>query len=444
MTRIPLAHLSMYAAAVTSAAVPVSAMAEFVADSKTNLTFRNYYFNNDYRDRAGPAGQSKTAEWAQGFILDYRSGFTDGDVGFGLDAQALLGLRLDGGRGNHRGSSMIPEESNGRAVDEWSRLGLTAKMQISKTEARYGNLQPKIPVLVANDGRVLPQTFEGGMISSKEIDNLTFVGGRIEHATGRGSTNRSGLAVAGGTQQSNDFMFAGADYKLTKQLTIQYYVARLEDYYVQHFGGLTHLLPIGENQSLTTDLRYFKTDADGRNESAEGRAEGYRVAGTGNTAGKINNDTWSAMFTYALGGHSFLAGYQSVSNSGNFVQLNQGNTGEGAGGSSLYLFTDRLVTSFTRAGERTKYGQYGYNFSAVGIPGLVASVTYLKGTNIRMANGDDEKEWERDIALDYVIQSGTFKNVGFSWRNGTMRSELPSEYAQDQNRVAVSYTLPLF
>lgn len=102
------------------------------------------------------------------------------------------------------------------------------------------------------------------------------------------------------------------------------------------------------------------------------------------------------------------------------------------------------MTSFTRAGERTAFGQYAYNFAAMGVPGLVASVTYLKGTNIRMASGGDEKEWERDIALDYVVQSGTFKGVGFNWRNGMLRSGVPSEYAQDQNRLTLSYTLALF
>ena len=442
MKRTPFVRLSMLA--TTGIVLSPLAYADFVKDSKATLGFRNYYFNNDYRDRTGPAGQSKTAEWAQGFFLDYKSGFTEGTVGFGLDVLGLQGVRLDGGKGNHRGSSMIPDDSDGGAVDDWSRLGLTGKMRFSQTEARYGTLQPKLPILVANDGRVLPQTFEGGMITSKEVDNLTLVGGRLEHATGRGSSNRSGFAVAGGTQQSNEFLFAGADYKLTKDLTLQYYTSRLEDYYVQHFGGLVHVLPLGEGQSLTTDLRYFKTDADGRNDSASGRAAGYRVSGLGDTAGKIDNDTWSAMFTYALGGNSFLLGYQSVSDSGNFVQLNQGNINEGAAGSSIYLFTDRLITSFTRAGERTAFGQYGYNFAGLGMPGLVASVTYLKGTNIRMASGGTEKEWERDLALDYVVQTGTFKGVGFSWRNGTMRSGVPSEYAQDQNRVSINYTLALF
>lgn len=442
MTRKPSMHLPLLVTA--SALLAPVAQAAFVDDSKATLTFRNYYFNNDFRDRPGSAGQSKTAEWAQGFLLDYKSGFTDGTVGFGLDAQGLMGVRLDGGAGNHRGSSMIPDDSDGSAVDKWSRLGLTGKMRFSKTEARYGNLQPKLPILVANDGRLLPQTFEGGMITSQEIDGLTLTGGRLEHAVGRGSTNRTGLAVAGGSQESNQFLFAGADYQLTKALKLQYYAAQLEDYYVQHFGGLTHVWALSDNQSLTTDLRYFKTDADGRNDSASGRAAGYQVSGLADTPGKIDNDTWSAMFTYAIGGHSVLLGHQRVSDSGNFVQLNQGNIGEGAGGASIYLFTDRLATSFTRAGEHTTFGQYAYNFAALGVPGLVASVAYFKGDNIRMAAGGDEKEWERDIALDYVVQGGTFKGLGFTWRNAMLRSGVPSEWNQDQNRLMVSYTMPLF
>ncbi|MCO7633581.1 OprD family porin [Pseudomonas guariconensis] len=441
MTRKPFMHLSLLTA--TSALLAPPAQAAFVEDGKAALTLRNYYFNNDFRDRPGAAGQSKTAEWAQGFLLDYKSGFTDGTVGVGVDALGMLGVRLDGGGGNHRGSSMIPDDSDGSAVDQWSRLGLTGKLRFSRTEARYGTLQPKLPILVTNDGRVLPQTFEGGMITSQEFDGLTLTGGRLEHTTGRGSSNRSGLAVAGGTQESNAFLFAGADYQLSEALKLQYYAAKLEDYYVQHFGGLVHVWTLADNQSLTTDLRYFKTDADGRNDSASGRAAGYQVSGLADTPGKIDNDTWSAMFTYALGGHALLLGHQRVSNSGNFVQLNQGNTGEGAAGASIYLFTDRLVTSFTRAGERTTFGQYAYNFAALGVPGLTASVAYLKGSHIRMASGGDEQEWERDIALDYVVQDGTLKGLAFSWRNGMLRSGVPSEWNQDQNRVMVSYSLPL-
>jgi hypothetical protein len=250
-----------------SIAMSSQAFADLLSDSKATLGMRNFYFNNDNRE--GTTAPSKTEEWAQGFMLDVKSGYTDGTVGFGVDALGVLGVTLDTGKGRHVGSSMIPSDSDNRAVDEWSRLGLTGKVKISKTELRYGTLIPKLPILVANDGRVLPQTFDGGQITSSEFKDLTLTGGRIEHATGRGSTDQTGLAALGGTRESNQFDFAGGDWKVTKDLTAQYYYANLDNYYIQQFFGLIHTLAFSDNQSLKTDLRYFKTDSSGAQTAPE-------------------------------------------------------------------------------------------------------------------------------------------------------------------------------
>ncbi|WP_397453743.1 OprD family porin [Pseudomonas sp. NA-150] len=426
--------LSSFTLALTS-----QAHADFIGDSKANLGMRSFYFNNDNRD--GTATPSKTEEWAQGFMLDYKSGYTQGTVGFGVDALGLLGITLDSGKGRHVGGSMIPSDSDDRAVDEWGRLGLTGKVKVSKTELRYGTLQPKLPILVANDGRLLPQTFDGGQITSSEFKDLTLTGGRIDHATGRGSSDQTGLAAMGGTRESNQFYFAGGDWKVTKDLMLQYYYANLENYYTQQFFGLIHTLALSDNQSLKTDLRYFKTDSSGENSSG---TPGYRISGyTKNSDGVIDNRTWSAALIYSVGGHSITAGYQSVSDGSYFTQLNQGGlVDKGAGGVSLYLYTDRLIQSFNRAGEQTSFGQYAYDFAALGVPGLKASVIYLTGDNIKTTSGDNQKEWERDISLDYVIQSGSLKGVGFAWRNG--KSDSDASRNQDQNRVYVSYSIPLF
>lgn len=406
--------------------------AGFIEDSTARLDLRNFYYNSDVRSSHSPTVE----EWGQGFVLNVQSGFTQGVVGFGVDAIATLGIKLDApGPG-----SVFPRENDGEAVDDFSRGGLTGKVRFSKTEARYGILAPKLPILVANDARLLPQLFEGGMLTSNEIDNLTLVAGQIEHAVGRMSSNRTGLAVAGGGQESNQFRFVGGDYKGIKDLTLQYYFANLEDYYDQHFLGLGHALALGD-ASLKTDLRYFKTDGDGAN--ASGTA-GYRVSGyTSGGDGKIDNDTWSAMFTYGIGGHAFSLGYQQVSDGSNFVQLNQGSlAGEDAGGASIYLITDRLTASFNYAGERTVLGQYVYDFAAVGVPGLTANLAYLKGDNIKTAGAADRKEWERDLVVSYVVPSGALKGVGLAWRNSMLRSEVGGDV--DQNRLTVSYSLPIW
>lgn len=420
------------------------ANAAFVEDSTAKLDLRNFYFDNDVKNTTN--NNSAVREWGQGFIFNYQSGFTEGTVGVGVDAIGMLGVRLDGGgrtnktdRSRNPGA-LFPLESDNSAVDEFSKGGLTGKLRISKTEARIGTLMPKLPILVSNDGRLLPQMFEGGMITSNEIDNLTLTAGQIEHAVGRASSNSTGLAVDGGSQASNKFYFGGGDWKLNKDLTAQYYYANLEDYYQQHFAGLVHNLALGDG-SLKSDLRYFRTTSDGKNGSAAGRTAGYSANTTfGDGTGEIDNNTWSAAFTYSLGSHAVMLGYQRVSEDSNFVQLNQGGI-EGSAGASVYLLTDRLVNSFTRAGERTAFGQYSYDFANLGVPGLKASIAYLKGTNIQRADGSQAKEWERDIALDYVLQTGALKGLGLGWRNGSLRGNAATD--ADQNRLIVSYSIPL-
>lgn len=411
----------------------------FIEDSTARVDLRNFYTQYDYRDAHTPTAE----EWGQAFMLYAQSGFTEGSVGFGVDATYTLGIKLDAD--NDAGRQIFPADSDGSAVDDFSRGGLTGKMRVGKTVAQYGILTPKLPILVANNGRMLPQLFQGGMLTSNDIDGLTLVGGQLEKVVGRMSSNFTGLAASGGTQDSNKFLFAGGDYKGIKDLTLQYYFANLQDYYDQHFLGAQHSLALGEG-SLKTDLRYFNTSSDGKNADLE---NGYRVGtnGSGND-GELDNNLWSAMFTYGLAGHAFTLGYQQVSEDSIFTQINQGSVvngdgrSEGAGGTSTYVITDSLVNSFTYAGERTLLGRYAYDFSAAGVPGLTASLTYLKGDNIKTAVGSDREEQERDIMLTYTVQDGAAKGLGLNWFYGRMRSDVMGDV--DHHRVFLTYSLPLW
>ena len=152
-------------------AVAVGVMAQqagaagFIEDSKASVSSRTMYFDNDNRE-----GDEDQREAATGLKFDYKSGFTQGVVGFGIDAQAMVGLHLDGGKGQRpdANNSFSPSDSDGSAEHSWSRGSANVKALFSKTEAHLGGaLQPNLPILVANDGRLLPQTFEGGTITSK-------------------------------------------------------------------------------------------------------------------------------------------------------------------------------------------------------------------------------------------------------------------------------------
>jgi hypothetical protein len=425
--------------------------AGFIEDSKATLGLRNFYINTDNRDGAPTASsRSKNAEWGQGFDLRFISGFTQGTVQFGVDAIGLYGLRLDSSRANHgnysgtaAGGTVFPSDGN-KAVDDYASLGLTAKVKISQTVAKLGTLLPNNPVIKSNDGRLLPQTFQGGEIVSNEIKDLTLTAGQIESAKGRNSSNNENLSIAGANKSSNydtgkfsnKFYYAGADYKITKDLTASYYFGELKDFYSQNFLGLVHNWAIGPGV-LKSDLRYYRSRDNGANANTSGYYTSgyYDDAAKPVTSGKVDNDLYSYLALYSVSGHTFGGGYQYTKGDSDFPWLNQGD------GSSASITTDMQIQKFARAGERTWQARYAYDFAQVGVPGLTAGVVYLKGTNIQTTTGD-KSEWERDISLAYVIPQGPLKNLGVAWKNAMWRTDVATR-DQDENRLIVSYSIPL-
>ncbi|KPG95948.1 porin [Pseudomonas sp. RIT-PI-q] len=431
--------------------------AGFIDDSKATLGLRNFYINTDNRDHAASTAsgvQSKNEEWGQGFDLRFISGYTQGTVGFGIDAIGLLGVKLDSGGGTNGatptsyGGTVFPTKSNGEAVDNFSSLGLTAKAKIYQTELKLGTLQPKNPVIVTNDGRLLPQTWQGGQVTSGDIKDLTLVGGQIEAVKGRNSSNNEQLSIGGANsptvsgRDSNKFIYAGGDYKITKDLTAQYYYGNLEDFYKQHFLGFVHNWAIGLGV-LKSDLRYFNSSDDGANSNTPAYYSSGNDTGFANGRTKVDNNLYSGLFLYTVAGHTFGGGYQVSNGTSDFPWLNQGD------GASNYTITDMQLQKFSRAGERTWQARYSYDFAKVGLPGLTAGVVYLSGDNIDTVgangreNGSGRSEWERDLTVGYVVQSGALKNVGFLWKNATWRNDIPAQRDQDENRLILSYSIPL-
>lgn len=390
----------------------------FLEDSTLNLQMQNYYLNRDFRD--GPA-QSKREEWAQGFLLDFRSGYTPGTVGVGLDALGMLGIKLDSSP-DRAGTGLLPVHDDGRAADAFSRLGLTAKIKVSQSELKYGTLIPKLPTVQANTGRILPQTFEGGLLTSNEIDGLTLIGARFNRVTDRDSSDAQTITLNNrnrrfaGAAQGDDYWIGGASYALDKTLTLSYQYAQLQDVYRQHFFGINHSWRMGPG-TLKSDVRYMLSDDAGNAR-----------------AGAIDSGALSGLFTYSLGGHAFGLGLQKMNGDTSMPFLN---------GTDPYLTNYIQLNDFAEPGERSWQVRYDYNFAAVGMPGLVFMTRYVKGDHADPATTTQEgREWERNTDIAYVFQSGVLKNLGIRWRNAAYRSNFAR--GTDENRLIVSYTLPIW
>ncbi|HCS05575.1 MAG TPA: outer membrane porin, OprD family, partial [Pseudomonas sp.] len=195
---------------------------DFFKDSTATLQARNYYFQRNYLDIRGTE-KPKAEEWAQGFILNFKSGYTPGTVGFGIDAVATLGLKLDSGRGRV-GTGLLSIKDSGAPADDYSRLGPTLKARFSKTELRLGELQPDIPVLPFSDIRLLPPSYQGVSFSSSELAGLTLQGGRIKSTSLRNEAGDEKLiAMLGYIPQraspSDAFNYMGGDYSFNESRT---------------------------------------------------------------------------------------------------------------------------------------------------------------------------------------------------------------------------------
>ncbi|MEE4887014.1 OprD family porin [Pseudomonas alliivorans] len=391
----------------------------FIEDSRLKLQLRNVYFNENFRDehglstRAALTAKSERTEWAQGLLLDYKSGFTQGVLGFGFDASGLLGIKLDSGKGRS-GTGLLPVHSDGRAADEFSSLGAAAKVRLARTIVKYGSLLPRTPVLVYNDARLLPQVYQGTQFTNTDIENLTLTGGRLDQFKLRDSSDSRSIIPDGFSGKGSDFSYVGGDYRLGKDVRLSYFYGELEEFYRQQFASIQHDLKLGSGV-LTSDLRYFRSVDAGAARS-----------------GKIDNDMLSGQLTYALSGHSVGAGYQMLSGDAGLPYIS---------GATVYSFSNVGIGKFIEEDEKTWMVSYGYDFARLGAPGLTFSTRYLRGDNEKSGPAQ-LREWERDAEIAYVVQGGTLKGLGVKLRNYVYRSDFAR--GRDSNRLYLTYDIALW
>jgi hypothetical protein len=410
------------AVAASTLGLSQMAFADLVGDTKASLEARNFYFNRDFRE---DAGQSKQEEWAQGFIFRLNSGFTEGTVGFGADAIGMFGFKLDSGDGTAGSGLLVPDRSSGGSQDNYSDLAVAAKVKVSNSTLRVGQMQFKNPAIASSDSRLLPQVFQAGHIVSQEIDGLMLEAAHVREvnhrnsgdyediAIARGGAASRGITTTGGTT-TDSFDFIGGTYKLTKELTAGYYYSNLDELYKQHSFNLVHVLPLGDKQSLKTDVRFARSTDDGNRSN-------------------VDNKAFGAMITYGLDGHSFGLGYQKMSGDTGYAFID---------GTDPFLVNFVQIRDFGNKDEKSYQARYDFNFASIGIPGLTFMTRYLTGDNIDRGAGLSEgREWERNTELMYVFQEGALKNLGVRWRNATVRDNFSRNV--DENRLIVSYTLPL-
>ncbi|MHA6195406.1 OprD family porin [Pseudomonas wadenswilerensis] len=390
--------------------------AGFIDDAKAGLTLRNFYINRNFVDPAYPQG--KAEEWTQSFILDARSGFTQGTVGFGVDVLGLYSQKLDGGRGTAN-TQLLPVHEDGRPADDFGRLGVALKARVSATELKVGEWSPMLPVLRSDDGRSLPQTFQGAQVTSREIDDLTLYGARFRGNSPRNDASMDDLFMGGRPGAMSDRLdILGAEYQFNDKATqVGIWHSDLQDIYRQQYYNLIHRQIVG-SWTLGANLGYFV-----------GKDSGHSLAG------EMGNRTASLLLSARTGGHTFYVGLQRVGGDTGWMRVN------GTAGTSLA--NDSYNSSYDNARERSWQVRYDHDFAVDGLPGLQFMSRYISGDHVRTGSISDGKEWGRETELAYTVQSGSLRDLTLRWRNSTLRRDFSSNEF-DEHRLIVSYPLSLF
>lgn len=396
----------------------------FVDDSTLNVLLRNAYINRDYKN-----GNPDKSEWGQAAIGTFTSGFTQGTIGVGVDAFGLYALNLErnSSRSGAQGIDFFKRDSDQNPADDLAKAGAAVKFRLSSTTLTYGDQMPALPVLNYDNSRLLPESYTGTLITSKEIKGLELNAGHFTAESRKSAEGRD----SGGIKSLN---VLGGSYTFTEQFKASLYASDVEDVLKKQYLGATYVFPISKDQSLTLDLNGYRTKLD----SSYVRDNGL----TGD-----DNKIWSLAAIFATGPHTFTLAHQRSTGDSNLgyayggYQKDQGRVGDGG---NTILLSNSYWSDFNAEDERSWQLGYGLDFGAFGIPGLSYNFAYVRGDNITTSTTTGGTEREIFNQVKYVVQSGPAKNLSVKLRSSILRvSEKSSEYNASGNELRVYVDYPI-
>lgn len=408
----------------------------FVEDSSLTVHLKNYYYNRNVR-----GGNPDRIDWTQGILANYSSGFTQGTVGFGVEAFGDWAFKLDGGAGT-AGTGNLPVRGNGEPEDEYGRAGGAVKVRVSKTELLWGDLQPTAPVFAAGGTRLFPQTGTGFNLLSSEINGLELDAGHFTGGNGPVTTNGNhDLWASYANVTADSISYAGAKYAVTDALSVSLYGSELEDVWRQYYTNLNYTLPISDKQSLNLDFNLYRTLDEGQS-----------------NAGDINNTAYSMAAAYSfLTAHTITIAYQKVHGDTPFDYVAFGKNGPGDTADSINLANSIQYSDFNGPGEKSWQARYDLNMASFGVPGLAFMARYAHGDDIdgtHMAAdspyrgygyGEDGKHHETNVEAKYTVQTGPAKDLSLRMRQAWHRGNADqAEGNVDEFRLIADYPISIF
>lgn len=418
--KLLLATLIQAALVSTAFASEQSESKGLVADAEGSVLFRTGYLSRDFKD-----GVEDKRSSAQTAIIKLESGYTQGTVGIGFGVIGDASFKL--GDNKHAGNQMIPRhddangEPNGRTYNHWARGGAFLKARVSNTTAVFGTQVLDIPVLASNTARLVPEYFDGILVTSREIKNLELTAGKF-------TKNQMSHQVSTDENNLDRAIVWGAKYKVNDALTTSYFGLDSKDKLDRHYINANYKQTLANGDSLTYDFSGYHTEW---NKDAETYSS---TLGETDVNGRSNN-IWAISGSYNTGAHNVMLAYQQST----------GNTGYDYGANadgfqSIYL-PNSYLSDFNGRGEKSVQAQYNLDFANYGIAGLNWTSAYVYGWDIDTATTDNSKESELFNQVKYTMQDGFAKDASLRVRYSHYRAD--KEYGTDTNEWRIFLDIPV-
>ena len=413
--------------------VDLSAQAKsqgFIKDSHLELMFRNY---SDVLDaKEGPHRHA----WIQALMANYESGYTQGPIGFGVDASVYAALKLDGGAG---AGNMVHVAKGGGGSNQlaWAYPGIyDVKARISNTVVKYGLQIVDNPFMEPHDNRALPPTFLGATIVSNEFKNVMLEGGSFTKTDARGRSTLINLTSQYGGTRIDRLSYVGGTWDYLPTGSVALYANQAENVWNQYYASVRQSFGSPSSVKWTGFGNVYST-----HDTGDAR-QGY-----------INNNAYSLSLAAQHGPHELLLGFQQVLGDQFFDYLNETN--------GIFL-TNSMDVDYNAPHEKSLQLRYTFYGKDGGLPGFKAMVWGLTGWgadgSVGAANDPSHsgiywkdgqpvqgRHHEFGFIPSYTIQSGRFKDTKITfiamWHVGSAHY---SDSTNQEYRLVVNLPVTVF
>ena len=285
---------------------------------------------------------------------------------------------------------------------------------MSNTTAVYGTQVLDIPVLASNTARMVPEYFDGLLVTSREFKDLELTAGKFTKNQYSDQVTTDGMGL-------DSAIVWGAKYKINDAMNASYFGVDSEDALERHYINTNYKQALANGSSLTYDFSGYHTEWD-----KEANVSSARPGLQGSD--DRSNNIWSLAGTYNQGPHSVMLAYQQSTGNSGYAY------GENADGVQSIYLANSYLSDFNGRDEKSAQIQYNLNFADYGVPGLNWTSAYVYGWDIDTATDDNAKESEIFNQVKYTVQSGFAKDASLRVRY--------SHYRNDDTSGTQSYMMP--